>query len=482
MKIDYKSLPQNNILKLILIITAIGFAEFIFEHLNILQDIRFKNTIARTFSLVELIIGLIIFYLLAKKWKSATRALPILTPHTSFMIIFSFVFIIGCCLIISHFYYGSYQVVLRNVFKVPTGKIPFGDMRITLLGIEMYSNGKDPLLDKSYINGNLWCYPRAWYLFSYLGLKQSMTPIISMFIIAIFYFWTFIFFRRSTWFICVYYGLILCSPPILLSLERANVDVLIFIVILTMVFVNKKRHSKLIVASLILICAFLKLFPIFSVLIFLKEKKRASMIYSAFIIVCFLCYLFIELISIRAIHLQMGRPLDITSFGLHQLPDFISKYIFPSLNPAILFLVGIGVVISATLLILKSKDYVNFLEVASPNLDAFRMGSSIYLGLYIFGYNFSYNLVFLLLCLPQIIDWSHLNNSMGKYSGFALLIILFIYTHLLFIDTLVINGLSFLLKEFEFWILTLYLIYALMLSFPIWLKEFTSKYISHRLR
>ena len=55
---------------------------------------------------------------------------------------------------------------------------------------------------------------------------------------------------------------------------------------------------------------------------------------------------------------------------------------------------------------------------------AFLFGASIYCGTFMLGTNFVYRLMFLLLCLPQVLDWARESAASAKFSGSNLVLIM----------------------------------------------------------
>jgi hypothetical protein len=118
-------------------------------------------------------------------------------------------------------------------------------------------------------------------------------------------------------------------------------------------------------------------------------------------------------------------------------------------------------------------------SVASErNLTAFRMGASIYVGTFLLGNNWDYRLAFLILVLPQLLEWTR--SSHGEYRYVALVNLFAILAscwHFVFWYSPSLNfsdgsqEVWFVIDEFLNWMLVPGLAYLLFASFPDWAKE-----------
>ena len=131
----------------------------------------------------------------------------------------------------------------------------------------------------------------------------------------------------------------------------------------------------------------------------------------------------------------------------------------------------------------KNIGYIENIEDDKRSIDAFRVGSGIYIGTFLLGNNFDYRLVFLLFVIPQLILWSRLSSkyismiskliiggilfSMWTLVIYRLMIILpFSETIICFLD-----GLSS-------WIIFYGLYFLFLFSLPTWIKGATMNVFS----
>src|SRR5262249_34347434 len=109
-------------------------------------------------------------------------------------------------------------------------------------------------------------YPRLWLAPSFLGLGQGSTFALGLLLVGLFLLAALAVIPpgASVTFGAVY-ALALCSPAVMIGVQRGNVDLFIFVLIVLAVLLSRHGRPGL-VASLALVClaAVLKLFPIFA--------------------------------------------------------------------------------------------------------------------------------------------------------------------------------------------------------------------------
>jgi hypothetical protein len=113
------------------------------------------------------------------------------------------------------------------------------------------------------------------------------------------------------------------------------------------------------------------------------------------------------------------------------------------------------------------------------NFAAFRMGAAIYVGTFLLGNNWDYRLAFLVLLIPQLMEWTR--SSHKTYRLFAILsmtLILVSCWHLWIVEIpLIFNSVEdskkfwIVLDEAANWVLFASLAYLLFVSVPVWVKE-----------
>jgi hypothetical protein len=204
------------------------------------------------------------------------------------------------------------------------------------------------------------------------------------------------------------------SPSVMMGVERANPDLLILALVGTAALLYHDQSKVRIFGSVALISIgfVLKLFPMFSVTLAARVNRR-TIIFAAIVAVLSLIYLasifhylflirsnvpttFILSYGYKAIFLGLDHlrsEAGLTPFGLAESPVPVVISILTLLAAA------------ATALISFRRNRTPCFVSNSAAGTAFLFGSGIYCGTFLLGTNFIYRLMFLLLCLPQLLDW-----------------------------------------------------------------------------
>ena len=199
----------------------------------------------------------------------------------------------------------------------------------------------------------------------------------------------------------------LISPPILLLLERGNLDILVFLLVVTSSYFLSKNRANF--ALLILIISSLVKFYTFPLLIFFFYSLKKNQIKFSTIIPILICSVWLvrDLLSVEADYIEITTA----SFGvsiptvllLHSdtgslLTKFISVVIFSSI--ALFMASKLPKFISKKTLELRINH--NFFELV-----LFVFCTLIHIMVFLLGMNFSYRLIYLIfavILISSIID------------------------------------------------------------------------------
>jgi hypothetical protein len=293
----------------------------------------------------------------------------------------------------------------------------FIDLKAVLLSIEC-AKSADPnrSLDSIYLTCNYIYGSPLLFFGKYLGLNSSNTS---------FYAWLLLIITSSLIGVITYISisnfkkallvvsLVICSPAISLLFERANIDVIIFILVILSAWFYAKKQIFLSLA-IIFIVTLLKFYTIFLllILIFLHINKKN---YYALIPITALTTAIVILDLARIEKFPVGGPAQ---FGTGVFSWYFDQIGF-HIDKAIWFLIGIGVTLSITYLLTKApQDYVpalsskfNFRSARGSEI-AFGWSSLIFLSCFLSGFNYDYRLVFLVLSGFLIFQ---ANNSTKNY-------------------------------------------------------------------
>ena len=374
---------------------------------------------------------------------------------------------------------------------VPSISPSFADLRGITSALDCYRQGFDPLIHNPCDPWNRpMNYPRLWLGLSSLGLDQSHTFILGILQAILFYACIFIIIiKRLNVSEGLFYGLILCSPAVMLAVERGNNDLMIFVFLSLAVLMMQKR--RILPYIFILMASILKLYPIVSIMSALREDKKRAIIIMLMVGTLFMIYMIYTWQDVILIGTTVPRSANL-SYG--------SRVLFDGLNPIFQSITGLGIPehfrtifsFTAVLFVLVASYLairLGFIQtqnklMTSQYLDNFRIGAIIYIGTFIIGHNFDYRLIFLILTLPQLLAWIKIQNPLSQVSVFLLIAILVTMWSSFFavwfsgLFSLVFslektgNHLVFLLEEIINWLIFGCLIAILLSTLPDWLKTF----------
>ena len=282
----------------------------------------------------------------------------------------------------------------------------FGDMRSITSAWEcarrgisvIYLNPCDPL--KRPAN-----YPRIWLAPASLGLGQGSTPVLGILVaIAFLVAAVAVLPQRAGFLAGLVYGIVLCSPSVMLGVQRGNVDVLLFAVISSAALLFRTNRGRSVFSSgLVLLAAALKLFPIFAIGLLARQRRRTALIECGSVILIFVLYAIVIRGDIRAIRTaapqQDGRSygLNIVGSWISSTSGLLSGNAWDGVLAAALIALALLVANRATLaprLSLLDED---------RDLRLFWAGSAVYLFTYLLFRSWDYRLAFLLMTAPGLL-------------------------------------------------------------------------------
>jgi len=267
-------------------------------------------------------------------------------------------------------------------------------------------------------------YPRLWLLPSHLGLGQGDTFALGWAVLALFLVAAVLVVPTGArvW-TGVLHALALCSAAAMLGVERGNVDLALFALVVAAVLVAQGGARRLAASgALVLLAAALKLFPIFAVGFVLRRGTRAALAVAAAVVLAFAAYL-------AAIHRELAQILaalpqpDSYAFGLRRLSEWIGAATGDERHAA---LVGWDVLVAALVAavaagLARARRRGPAGATAQRDLDFFFAGACVYAGSYVAGRNYDYRLVFLLLCVPQLARWLGARSALAAVAVAGLL-------------------------------------------------------------
>jgi hypothetical protein len=127
---------------------------------------------------------------------------------------------------------------------------------------------------------------------SILGLGENDTLVIGLLLAVTFFLAAILVLpRQAPVGNAVVYGLALCSPAVMFGVERGNVDIALFsMVVAAGVVMRRSRYGPPTASALILFAAVLKLFPIAAVGMLARLPRRAAVICVSSVVGLFAVY------------------------------------------------------------------------------------------------------------------------------------------------------------------------------------------------
>ena len=315
---------------------------------------------------------------------------------------------------------------------VPQSSARFFDLRSLISAWECTRRGLAVLpVDSCDPYGRPANFPRLWLVASPLGLGQNSAVALGIGLAVVFLVAAVLVVPAGA---SVGTGLAyvaaLCSPAVMLGIERGNPDLALFPLVLAAVVVTTRTLGRQIATGALLVLAsFLKLFPVLAVGFLVRRATRASLTVAVVVVATFLVY-------VAATYHQLHEELDavpesdFTSYGVRRATRWLAALServtggFARQRPW-----DVVLVIAAVFLGWLASRWVRS-RLPTPagdpseqrDLDLFWAGACIYVGSYAVFISFDYRLIFLLLTVPQLLRWTRARHGLAYLTVAALLV------------------------------------------------------------
>ncbi len=315
----------------------------------------------------------------------------------------------------------------------------FADARLITQSIDCVRVGVDPYEVKECdAFHRLYNYPPIWLSLRYAGVSSRSTSILAGAMVGMTFAALLVLFRaeRRLSGILIFCGAL--SPPVLLAVERGNIDLVVFSLLVLGVFwiegqVGRERPAA--IGLLVVLLTILKVYPIAAVAVFAR-KRRWVMTGIATGAAGLIAVVLTAGPRLREI--SANTPQDTRdSFGA--LPSFylLTQRFAPGLGPLLLdhhVVVGglaslMAVVSVAIGWVFRDRlgRFLPRLDVAGPRASVAVSGLAIFCFVFARGSNYTYRLMFLLGALAVLVD--DLNESGSNRSlPLSVLILCFLWT------------------------------------------------------
>jgi hypothetical protein len=337
-------------------------------------------------------------------------------------------------------------------------------------------------------NGRIFNYPAFWRLFFYTGISQADTVWISIIMLVLFFISVFLFPEKLSIPGAIAMLLVLFSPASILLYERGNVDLIVFV--LCVMTVLAESRSAYLATLLIMFGTIVKLFPFFGVTVLLREPKNKFLLLFAACFLVLVTYMLATVNSVKASWTltmrgdgaSYGTDVFVTRYG-PAMTRMLSNLFSPG-QLGLLLKYGSLAVAMLLILVLVIRAFWNTEHAQAlneRNFAAFRMGASVYVGTFLLGNNWDYRLAFLVLVVPQLVEWMRSTNRMYRIVSWLSLILVILSCWHFWISAISLasffNSVEdsrkfwFILDEIFNWALFASLAYLLFASMPAWVKE-----------
>jgi len=371
---------------------------------------------------------------------------------------------------------------LIRKWNIPLAAPGFLDTRLIGVASESYAMGFDPLVENPannlLANQQQLNYPKIWHLLFLTGMDQSHTNLVGSMLVVSFFiglglFWFTNKFDDLTYIIL---SLAVLSSSVMLGIERANIELVLFFIISTALIVNYSSSIKAL--FLILLASILKMYPIFGIFYLLKENKKKFWGLFLLAISIFVAYLLLTFSDSVRVYATTPKTVG-SSFGMNVWWMGLKHKRFLDIQMS-----------DQVILLCKTLSYITVLLISAgasffsfnnkyadqfrqgKYLDAFRVGAGIYIGCFIVINNSDHRLLFLIFTIPQLVSW--LRNSEGRFSKIPLLTLSAMIFSLwsTFIMRFLGRNPTFLVEEFFNWIMLAGLLYLFFASVPDWFSNY----------
>ena len=273
-------------------------------------------------------------------------------------------------------------------FQIPSVSPPFFDFRLLPAIVMSDIAGFDPQYNNPYDpSQRLLNYPLVWIqIAKFFNLSNhdffylSASLIVAIYLCCCF---RILHLSKSFWVIFIVF-----SGSSLLAMERANTDLIIFILLFF-----SATAPKWLGIVFNLIGVILKLYPFFALITFYKQPKS---------------FFFGVLISLAIFYLYRNQLYAIAnntqiSYGASYGSLAIANSLIIKLDLYInQWWINFAFIMASFLCLSIKKPLVEYSHISNLDIDLCMVGASVYVGTFLIASNWDYRLIFLNLCLPLI--------------------------------------------------------------------------------
>jgi hypothetical protein len=367
-------------------------------------------------------------------------------------------------------------------WHIAEGPGRFYDTRQFAMGAESYYQGYDPLIENpANDRGQRLTYPRIWHVLFPLVVDQSRTNIMGSIVVIIFFiglgiFWFSTKFDNLTYFIL---SVITLSPPVMLGIERANNELIIFFILSLALTVD--YYSRIGGLSLFLFASILKFQPVLGFIYLIKEEKRKFWILFLSALGLFALYMYWIKDDLHYVFTAISQGVS-SSYGINVWWKAIGHrryFNLPLSESTQMIFHVLSYILAATIIIvtlyLSIRQKNNETCRQSRYIDAFRVGAAIYTGSFLLLTNNDYRLVFMIFTVPQLVDWMRNKEHPLAFASRITMSVMVLSLWSNLIMRYLGRKTSFVIEVPANWVMFAGLLYLLFSSHPSWLSDYVRR-------
>lgn len=214
---------------------------------------------------------------------------------------------------------------------VPSSPSLFFDTRNLTAALECRRLGFDPLIESPCDPwGRPLNYPRVWLALRWLGLDQSHTVVLAIVFIILFLGSILLLTGRVSLGRGILVVIAVCSPSVMFAIERANMDIVVFTLMVLGIISWRLRNGwgDVVSPAIVFLAATAKIYPIFALPAYLFVQRRRAAIAAVLLTLAFALYAFVTRDDISAVA-AIAPQGDHHAFGARILPAAIYHRFIP---------------------------------------------------------------------------------------------------------------------------------------------------------
>lgn len=294
----------------------------------------------------------------------------------------------------------------------------FMDFFAILASADAYAQGRDPYaINRLDPLGRPHMYSHWWLYVHHLGLTRSDSMAVGLVIVFATVAALVVFLRPVNAGEAVWYAAVVCAPPLVLGYQRANNDLVVFLILLPVASLLSRGRSlaSVLAVALIALAAGLKFYPAAALLVILSVDRRTFR---------WLCPLGIVLVGLALLDVASDYPKVLRYMPKAEGPlTFQSRTLLDALHlsPGVGYAAG-ALTAAGWMIVLRRSRLFDRWSVPAERRGAwlaFVLGASVLCACFVVGTNYGYRFIYAVLLAPFL--WKTARDaSLGEgLRGFA---------------------------------------------------------------